>query len=219
MIREIIKSHKTFWSDKQFLFGVGLGVVLFTAGLFATYYANNYAATRASNTVTDLILDNIPVVDVNFVFTDGAAIFSIIVAIIVLYEPRRLPFALKSLALFLLVRSVFLTLTHLAPPIEQSYLDASDFFYRLSSGDDLFFSAHTGLPFLFAFMFWDERYIRDLFLAFTVIGGASVLLGHLHYSIDVFSALFIAFGIFHIAKYFFPKDYALLRGAAREPLL
>jgi len=37
----------------------------------------------------------------------------------------------------------------------------------------------------------------------------AVLLGHIHYSIDVFSALFITYGIFVIAKKVFARDYLL----------
>ncbi len=51
--------------------------------------------------------------------------------------------------------------------------------------------------------------LRWFFLIATVIGAATVLLGKLHYSIDVFSAFFITFTIFAIAKKIFRKDYEL----------
>lgn len=188
-----------------------MGCALLAAGLLATYYANFYASLRASNSVTDIILDNLPVVSVNFVFSDGVPIFISVLALILLWEPRRTPFVLKSIAVFILVRSVFLMLTHIAPPPHESYVDTTDWLYRLSSGDDLFFSAHTGLPFLLSLIFWDEKNVRYFFFLATAIGASVVLLGHLHYSIDVFSAFFIAFGIFHFCKKAFPADYRLLR--------
>ncbi len=212
-MERFIRKHRGIWTKKSFLVGVIFGVIFYGAALFATYYANIFTVTHASNTVTDIILDNIPVVNVDFVFTEGATIFYVLVLLIIFYEPRRIPFVLKSIALFTLIRSIFMVLTHIAPPEVHSYLDTTDFFYRFSSGDDLFFSAHAGLPFMLAFVFWDEKYLRYLFFAFTTIGGVSVLLGHLHYSIDVFSALFIAFGVFHIAKNLFRADYALLKSA------
>jgi hypothetical protein len=210
-MRALFKKHKLFWLQKPLVFSALAGFLLLAAGLFATYYANLYTVIRASNSVTDILLDNLPVVNIDFVFNEGALIFVAVLVIIALHEPRRLPFMLKSVALFLFVRSVFMTLTHLAPPPQQSYIDA-DIVSKISSGDDLFFSGHAGLPFLFALIFWEGKFLRYLFIALTVVGGTSVLLGHLHYSIDVFSALFIAFGIFNAAKKIFPKSYSLFSG-------
>lgn len=204
-----LERHKLFWSDKHFLVDVLLGFLLLAVGVAATYYTNFYTTIHASNYVTDIILDNIPVVNVDFVYSEGALIFIAVLVLVLLYEPKRIPFVLKSVAVFFLVRSFFVVLTHLAPPPQESYIDITDFLHKLSSGDDLFFSAHTGLPFLLAIIFWNRKYLRYFYLFLTVIGGGSVLLGHLHYSIDVFSALFIAFGVFHIAKNIFHKNYLL----------
>jgi len=213
-MNRFVKRHKGLWIEREFILGVLAGLLLFAASILATYYANIYTTANASNAVTDIILDNIPVVNVNFVFSEGAVIFVAVVTLIGLYGPRRIPFILKSIALFSIVRAGFMILTHIGPPVAHSYLDTQDFIYKISSGGDLFFSAHTGLPFMLAFVFWDEKYLRYLFFVFTFIGGTSVLLGHLHYSIDVFSALFIAFGIYHMAKHLFEKDYERLKAAA-----
>lgn len=212
-MKELLAKHKVFWTKSHLLIEVALGMVFLVIGISATYYANIYTTIHASNVVTDIILDNIPVVNVDFIFTEGAAIFIAVLALIVLYEPRQIPFVLKSAALFSLIRAIFMILTHIAPPISHSYLDPSDLLYKFSSGDDLFFSAHAGFPFMFAFVFWEKPWLRYLFFAFSAIGAGAVLLGHLHYSIDVFSAFFIAFGIFCIAKEIFKKDYELLRSA------
>jgi hypothetical protein len=214
-MREIIERHKSLWAQRSFIVQVGGSILLLVFGIFTTYFANIYTTIRASNAVTDIILDNIPTVNVNFVFTDGATIFVIFVAAVLLYDPKRIPFAVKSIALFIVIRSAFVTLTHLAPPLGGSYVDSTDVLYRVSSGDDLFFSGHTGLPFLLAIILWDHKPLRYIFFALTLISGTSVLLGHLHYSIDVFSALFISFGIFHIARYLFPEDYNLLHRPPR----
>jgi len=208
-MRDILKKHGALWSQKAFIAEVAIGLLFLGVALLGTYYANSYTTAHASNFVTDLLLDNLPVVNVDFIFNEGALIFIIILCGILLYEPNRIPFVLKSIALFTAIRSGFMMLTHLAPPSYQSYIDPADLLHRISSGNDLFFSAHTGLPFLLAFIFWDSKIFRCFFLFATVIGGVSVILGHLHYSIDVFSALFISFGIFHISKKLFGKDYQL----------
>jgi membrane-associated phospholipid phosphatase len=58
-------------------------------------------------------------------------------------------------------------------------------------------------------MFWDNKKLRFLFLGLSVLFAIVVLLGHLHYSIDVLSAYFITFTIFYICKFLFKKDWQL----------
>jgi hypothetical protein len=101
---------------------------------------------------------------------------------------------------------MFVSLTHIGPfplklELESKLLDF------ITSGNDLFFSGHTGLPFLIALIFWDHIYIRRLFLVSSVVFGVVVLLAHLHYSIDVFAAFFITYSIYHISLKVFKRDY------------
>ncbi len=210
-MKKFFDKHNAFWREKRFLISVIFGLFLLVGSLYVNSLANSYATTRASNAVTDILLDNLPTINVDLIYSDGAMFFLMILALVLFHEPRRIPFAIKSIALFIFVRSVFMILTHIAPPLNGSSLDVDEFINKLSSGDDLFFSAHTGLPFLFVLIFWDESYLRYFFISSTIIGAATVILGHLHYSIDVFSALFIAFGIFHIAKVFFRKDHEIMK--------
>jgi membrane-associated phospholipid phosphatase len=74
----------------------------------------------------------------------------------------------------------------------------------------LFFSGHTALPFLVALIFWDNVRARTVLLLLSLVFAIAVLLAHIHYSIDVFAAPFMAYGIYAIAKYLFPRDYALI---------
>lgn len=203
------EKHKFYWLQKSFIYNVLVGVIFLIVALFINQYANSYTMAHASNYVTDILLDNLPSVDVHLVFSEGAVIFMLILAATLFYEPKYIPFTFKSIAIFILVRSLFMALTHLAPPLNEIYIDPTDYISRFSSGNDLFFSGHTGLPFLMAFIFWNKKYLRYFFFFCSVVGGVAVILGHLHYSIDVFSALFISFGIFHICKKLFSKDFRL----------
>lgn len=203
----LLQRHKLYWPKKDFLISIIFGLILMAGSLAINDYAQTYAANHISNSESDILLDNIPAMDVHLIYSEGAILFIIILIVVLLYEPKYIPFVLKSLAIFIIIRSFFMVLTHLAPPASQIYIDPTDYIQRLSHGDDLFFSGHTGLPFLLAIIFWSKKYLRGLFLVCTLIGGTAVILGHLHYSIDVFSALFISFGIFYISKFLFPKDY------------
>jgi hypothetical protein len=186
-----------------------LSLVLLIVCFVINYYAGTYATTHESNSVTDIILSNIRVYDVDGVFIYGSIIFWAGVAILFLRDLRLAPFILRSVSLFIVIRSFFITLTHIGPFPERITLTSNFIINKLTFGGDLFFSGHTGLPFLIALIFWKNKPLRYIFLAVSVIFAVSVILGHLHYSIDVFAAYFITYSIFHIAEFIFPVDQAL----------
>jgi hypothetical protein len=209
-ITRIITKNKTHWSNRNFIFSSIAGILLFLFSIFVNYFAAGYATTRASSSVEDIFLSNLPVVNVDFIVNDVAIAFFIFALLLLFIEPKRISFVFKSTALFVLIRSAFIVLTHLGPYPDHSHIGRHDLLRSFNIGGDLFFSGHTGLPFLIALIFWDEKWIRYTFLAASIVFGASVILGHLHYSIDVFAAFFITYSIFHIAKKIFPADYRLL---------
>jgi len=216
MKSQLLKKHKFQWSQKSFLFSALLAFLFLTASLFVNYAAGNYATEKASNGVTDIILDNMPRMDVDGIFIYGAVLFGLFVIILLIKEPEQIPFIIKSVALFVFVRAIFISLTHLGPIFQQAPLVSNVILRNLMFGADYFFSGHTGLPFLIALSFWSNKYLRNIFLATSFIFGASALLGHYHYSIDVFAAFFITYGIFHIAQWLFAKDYKLFLHSLRK---
>jgi hypothetical protein len=182
------------------------GVLLFIMSVYVTHLASRYAEVSASNFVEDIILSNTPVFDFEVIFVQGAIMLSLFVVVLCLFFRRAAPFLIKTTSLFIIIRAMFVSLTHLGPYPTKLNLD-SGLLNFITTGNDLFFSGHTGLPFLIALIFWNHVYIRRLFLVSSVIFGAIVLLSHLHYSIDVFSAFFITYSIYHIAIKLFKKDY------------
>jgi hypothetical protein len=203
--------HKSYWSRKYFRRSVFFGFILLTVSLVLNSAADTYTLKHASSHVTDIILDNVPVFNVDFIFVEGITIFWVFIILLQVREPKTLPFVLKSVALFIFIRSLFISLTHLAIPPIHSFTDPGYLFKKFTSQDDLFFSSHTGAPFLFALIYWENFRLRTIFLLTSVFFGTAVLLGHLHYSIDVFAAFFITYGIFDITQYFFQKDHDLFR--------
>lgn len=188
------------------------GIIAFTLSVVATHFASIYAEVRASNSVDDLILSNIPEMNFEVLFVQGAIALLLLLLALILRHPKTAPFVLKASALFIFIRSLFVSLTHIGPfPTRldlQSHL--LDF---ITTGNDLFFSGHTGLPFLIALIFWKNKVIRNTFLIGSVAFGAVVLLSHLHYSIDVFAAFFITHSIYILSKKFFKEDYTIFETA------
>src|ERR1035437_252162 len=109
------KRYKSCVSNKSFLLSILFGVALLLFSFVVNFYAGTYATLRASNSVQDLILSNIPVFDVDLIFLYGPLVLWLFVILLGLYEPKRGPFILKSVALFMLIRSLFIILTHIGP--------------------------------------------------------------------------------------------------------
>lgn len=210
----------SLYKDREFLLSVGAGLLMLAASMGAFFYSANYANVKASNAVTDIILSNTRVYDVGDIFVYGVLIMIASTAVIVIMRPRHMPFTLKSIALLYFIRSFAVMLTHIsAYPYRaeldaQSYFLTSNFFRAFFTGDDLFFSGHVALPFLVALIFWNSVIVRYIFIAISVIFAVVVLLGHFHYSIDVFSAYFITYSIYVIALRSFSKDFARISSPA-----
>jgi len=207
-----MEKYRACFKDRKFLVSLFFGFLFLALSLVANYYAGLYATEKASNAVTDIILSNIPVVDVDNLFVYGTLAFWILIIVLGLRSPKKIPFMAKCVSLFAFVRSIFISLTHIGPFPTQLVI-TSRILSKVSFGGDLFFSGHVGIPFLFALIFWDNRRFRYFFIACSVFFGVVVLLGHLHYSIDVLSAFFITDGIYTLAQMIFKKDKELFMSA------
>ncbi len=216
-MRHLIAEYRLYFRDKKFLRSFGAAFLFLLAGIVVTWFAIVYATEKSSSSVTDIILSNIPVFDVDGIFVYGPLIYWVIIGLYLLSNPKRLPFSLKTIGLFLFIRSFFISLTHIGPFIPNA-TTTGGILGVFTSGNDLFFSSHTGLPFLMALILWEDKYVRYFCLASSVFFGIIVLMAHLHYSIDVFAAFFITFSIFSIAKVFFKKDLQVFFGKDKEVL-
>ncbi len=211
----IFKEHKSFWT-KEKKKSLYTGILFLLGAIVAQVAAGRYSARSATNFVGDVFLDNLPTVNLNYVIVDGAFIAVLIGLGLILLKPRYLLFSLKVISLFIIIRSFFVTLTHIGiypnqitlgdSPLDQFYM-----FFNLQDG--FFFSGHTGLPFLVALIFWPEKFWRYFFIGISGLFAAAVILAHVHYSIDVFAAPFITYAIFKLAQLeFFQKEYSLIKG-------
>jgi hypothetical protein len=181
-------------------------IILFIGSVFITHYASRYAEIRASGPVDDIILSNTRVYNFEIFFVYVAIMLGLFVITLCLRFTKTAPFLIKAVSLFVVIRAMFVSLTHIGPFPLKLELE-SNLLNFITSGNDLFFSGHTGLPFLIALIFWSHLYIRILFLSASIVLGVTALLSHLHYSIDVFAAFFITYSIYHIAIKLFKKDF------------
>ncbi len=206
-------SYKIHFTDKKFILSFLSGLVLLAVSLVTQFFVSDYLSSLPVAPVTDLVLSNTRVYDVGGIFVYGSVLLLFVSVLVGLRRPNYLPFAMKSVGVFTLIRSFFVSLTHISAFPTRVVIDSAffnkDAFTGIFTGNDLFFSGHTGLPFLLALIFWEHKKIRIIFLSFSIMFAAVVLLGHIHYSIDVLSAYFITYGIFQICKYVFKKDWEL----------
>lgn len=207
--RELLRRYRHYAAQQEFRVSVLLSIVLFAVSVVVNFYAGVYATERASNPVTDIILSNIPVFEVDWFFVYGSFFLIGFIALLCLAHPKRIPFTLHSLTLLILIRSVFISLTHIGPFPDQVALDLGAITSKFIFGGDLFFSNHTAIPFMMALVYWRHEWLRAIFVAWSVFFGSIALLGHLHYTIDVLSAFFITYTVFCIAVWLFPKDRAV----------
>lgn len=210
-MRALLSQHKSLWQSKEFSLSVLFGTVFLAISVLLNYHAGTFAFSKMTSGVGDLLLDQLPRMDVELIFIDGAIVMAIFTFLLSLYYPKYMPAMLKNIALLYLFRAIAITLTHLGPPTQMEGLYLADSItQRFIYGGDYFFSGHTGLPFIIALIFWDKKPLRYLYLTITVIFGLTALLGHVHYSIDVFAAPFIAHSTYFLTGRLFPWDYRLI---------
>lgn len=168
--------------------------------LFISNVASRYTGSVEVLSVGDIVLDNIPTLDLRIFYTFGIyVVMGIIILYPVLFRPELVPFTGKTVSAFILIRAAFISMTHLGAPngfFEFTPVATNPSIFDLFFMNDLFFSGHTGLPFLGALLFWDNKLLRLFLICMTFIQGATVLFMHVHYSIDVFSAPFFTYAIY-----------------------
>ena len=212
MFRETFGRFAHHWkvllSDHAFKVSLFVGVCFLTSSYVVDYLASVYSDAQKYISVGDLILDNIPTFNLEFSFT--WVMYALMVLIFVypiFFKPEIVPFTLKTFALLIMFRAGFILLTNLGPPVGFFYDNVavggnviSDLIFR----NDLFFSGHTSYPFL-GFLIYKHTRLRWILLAGSILEGITVLLMHVHYSIDVFAAFFITYGTYALSDRIFNK--------------
>src|SRR5439155_588080 len=129
---------RVHFSEKNIPTSNIFSIAAFLGSLVVQYYSIAFASARVSNPVTDIILSNIPVYDMDAIYVYGLFALIVFITLLCLAHPKRIAFTLYALALFIVIRSVFVSLTHLAPyPIPPSP-DFGMTMQKIFFGGDLF---------------------------------------------------------------------------------
>ncbi|MFH2202460.1 MAG: phosphatase PAP2-related protein [Elusimicrobiota bacterium] len=174
----------------------------FAAAFVANYYAGRYVdrvAGRLPALEGDLLLQVLPRVDLTVLFVWGfAAFLAFAGAAAYLYERDRIFYIAWMYAILIAIRAFFLILTPMGAPAGAFPVEGSALFDMIGNymtfKNDLFFSAHTSMPFL-GYLIYRARWVRGVFLGLSFALASCVLLSRLHYSIDVAGAFFITSGV------------------------
>lgn len=186
-----------------------LSILFLAIAIIFTILSGDYVDETKTVSVPDIILNNIPVLNLSFIFVWGIVLVIFIFLVYpLLYEPRKFHYAIGMLSLFLCIRSVFLILTHLGEPMGAINPSAPGILQFVTYSNDLFFSGHAGIPFL-GYLIFGSRKIKYFMLIASIILSITVLLMHIHYSIDVASAYFITYGIYRIGDKIFKDSYKI----------
>jgi len=199
--------RKELRAYKYFIF---LSLMVFVIATFIDYLSGVYVTSAETAHVPDLILDHIGPIDVGFLFIWGyIAFFSLLFLYPIFLHVRTLHIVISQFSLLIMLRAVFVLLTHLQTPPDAIIVDFPWKFQVLSFQNDMFFSGHTAIPFLGFLLF--KKTIRYFFLFGSILMGTVVLLIHVHYSIDVFGAFFITYGSYKIGNLFIRKAERYIR--------
>lgn len=182
--------------------GLLMLVVSYLLMFFVCRYRNGFPFTPG----IDLLVAAMPRKDWTWVLSQGYILF---LTGFYLYwirsDWRKLAFLLAATAVMMTVRDVFLLLTPVGPlpgliPLYTGVCGVRD---RLAFDGELFFSGHTGAPFLY-FLASRRRPVLSLVcLGVSLTNGLGVMLTRNHYAIDVLGAFVIVPTVYAMSRHFF----------------
>lgn len=189
LLLEVLKS-KYFYIG---LFTLGSGAALNLVS--QTYLQNSVNEGNTLPMLSDLILDNLPVIDVALLYDLFTIVLFVTVVIYIIHRKDydRLPYILLLCGIFFLVRGIFIVLTPFGNPPEFNGSDPwFNGFARYELG--VYPSGHVGNSFLLLLLVNDRKYKRIMWVWLAIII-ISLFLAHGHYSIDILSGFFFAYAI------------------------
>ena len=177
-------------------------LTLIAAALMGLAHFLNYVESRNGVTLPDPVLKLFSPVNLTWLIF-GLIYFSIVFTVyLFIKKPEALMFTIQVYVLVIVVRIIVMYVVPFNPPARMIRLD-DPFVQFFGTGQiltkDLFFSGHTAIVFLF-YLVAESKKIKAIFLIITIIVALSLLLQHVHYTVDVIAAPFFTYGCFVIVK-------------------
>ena len=206
-LKEGIKKRIKSWGKEIFehKYLILISLVFLIVAIILEYLSGNYVDRKDAIPVPDFFLSILPTIDLSILFIYGIIIIILVMFLYPLFfKVNKLHNIISQFSLLVIIRSIFICLTHLKLPAEAIVKNFPWILKNLTFGNDLFFSGHVALPFL-GFLLFEEKSLKYFFLISSIIMAITVLLMHIHYSIDVFAAFFITYGTYKIGEKLFKK--------------
>jgi len=204
---------KSFLKNKKNLIEFVITAVIVTAVIIAFSHFLHFIEQRDGVILNDPILKMFNPIDLTWL-TFALIYLSLIIFVVTTFnKPDKLLIAFQAYGLMLIFRTIAMYLTPFEAP-ERILLLNDPFVQFFAKGDiltkDLFFSGHTGTLFL-VFLLAENKTLKTIFLILTILVGSAVLLQHVHYSVDVFVAPFVAFGAYKIIEKIHSKISSVIK--------
>ncbi|HTB30606.1 MAG TPA: phosphatase PAP2-related protein [Bacteroidia bacterium] len=196
---------KDAWYNKAFRANLILGVIIIVGLLIFTYHFFYYIEHLPGGTLlNDWVLRKIPAEDVSVPITLLESSVIIIFLIRSITNPNLFVTYLIGFIFILIFRIITIYITQLQPPVGLIELRdpiAGIVYKSTFIKRDLFYSGHVSIMYLFYLC--SIKKVDKYYILFAVTCvGLLLLVQHVHYTIDVISAPFFAFGCFWLSKKF-----------------
>ncbi|HOO98050.1 MAG TPA: phosphatase PAP2-related protein [Bacteroidales bacterium] len=193
----VFKAHILPLITSKYLY---IGLITLATGAILNFasqtYLHNYMIEgKTLPMLSDLILDNLPVIDLSLIYDIFCLVIFAIVFIYIIHRKKynTVPYIIFLCGIFFIIRGIFIILTPFGNPPQ---FEGSDPLFNGFSKYELgvYPSGHVGNSFLLLLLVKDRIYRNLLWFCVLVIV-VTLFISHGHYSIDIFSGFFFAYAI------------------------
>ena len=197
---------------RNIYFYIGLSTLLF--GIQLNFYSQTYLYNYVTNGnglpgLPDMVLDNIPYWDIDYLYDIFCLAAGILFVIYIIDKKafRKIPYFLLLLGIFQILRGIFIVLTPLGnPPLFDGTHGMFNGFSKYEYG--VYPSGHVGAVFLY-YLLSEGKIYRAIFLACITVIIIALFLARGHYSIDILSGILFAYAVKAFGDKYLERRFSL----------